>query len=115
MMLETSEQENYSKTVVFPCSVTENYILERLIFCIVNASAIFRSKQNQSKCSKEGDFCIPVAEGGGNVCDISSTIAQNKTVSWEFCQSDFWNFLSPTFNRGGVHVYVHSYEIFFFI
>lgn len=49
-------------------------MLEELIFCMVNVSAVFRSKQNESKCSEEGDCYISVAGGGRSVCDISSTI-----------------------------------------
>lgn len=82
---------------------------------IVNTSAIFGSKENESKCSEEGDCCIPrIAGGGRNFPAISATVTQNKTVSRKLCQSDFCRFLSPTFN-GGVGVYIHMYKIFFLV
>jgi len=78
---------------------------------MVNTSAIFRSKENESKFS-EGDCCISgIGEGGRNFSDTSATITQNKTVSWKFCQGDFCRFLSPTFNgrEGCVLVCVYTY------
>lgn len=45
---------------------------------VVNASAIFRSKGNESKCSEEVDCYISrIAVGGRIFPDISATVTQN--------------------------------------
>lgn len=45
---------------------------------VVNASAVFRSKGNESKCSEEVDCYISSIAGAGRIFpDISATITQN--------------------------------------
>lgn len=70
------------RTLVFPCSVNENCILEKLIFCMVNVSAVFRSEQNESKCSEEGDCYVSVA-GGCCSGDVATSVSINEACGKE--------------------------------